>query len=153
MLLDSLSAILEQLVPGHTRLVVFNLAQDRVLLKESSRIVRPRRGGGDLSGLQFGVIDYQTLQNQPCVSDLLSTLLQQELRRAEQPDALIWLGPISDAQTRLQMQRLESSPPSKASIRSTGSRCVLVRGCMRDRPNSGLRCQAASDWTAVWRPV
>ena len=115
MFVDSISTLLAQLPTDHIRLTVFNVTQGRVLLKRESLAFSDLGDvAATLSGLQFSVIDYQTLQNQLRTSDLLKTLLQAELGRAEQPNALIWLGPFSHAQERLQLDRSEKVPAVKS---------------------------------------
>ena len=106
MFVDSLSTLLAQLSTDHIRLIVFNLNQGRVLLqKEHAALSDLGEVAATLRRLQFYVIDYQTLQKQRCASDLLNSLIQAELGKAEQPDALIWLGPHSHAQGRVQLDR------------------------------------------------
>lgn len=96
MLLGTLSALLEQLPTRQVRLVVFNLEQQRVLLREDAFT----RDGLDrvsqsMNELELGTVDYKVLQNRRGHVALLAEMVNRELGEARPADAVVVLGPAT----------------------------------------------------------
>lgn len=90
----SLFTLLQQLPGLAVRLVVFNLAQRKLLFRQDDftqadmgKVIRA------ISELQLALVDYRTLQQAGSPADLLTGLIETELRDAKPPEALIVLGP------------------------------------------------------------
>jgi hypothetical protein len=97
-LVGSIFSLLQQLPAQSVRLVVFNLAQRAVLLRQDSFTANDLDKVITASNqLQLALVDYRTLQQHGGPTDLLAELVQTELRDPQPADALILLGP------RLQM--------------------------------------------------
>ncbi len=97
MLAGSLSSLMEQLPARSVRLIVFNLDQQTVLFrKDGFTAADLDRVTIAANQLQLALVDYRILKNRDKPVDLLSDLLQAELR--EPADAVILLGP----RTRIQ---------------------------------------------------
>jgi len=98
-LVGSLFSLLQQLPAQSVRLVVFNLAQRAVLLRQDGFTAKDLAKVITASNqLQLALVDYRTLQQHGGPADLLADLVQTELRDPQPADALILLGP------RLQMR-------------------------------------------------
>lgn len=93
-LLGALSALLERLPTSAVRLVVFNLAQQRELLRRDS-FSRDWLGEviQTLNQLQLAKVDYSIAQSRTGHLDLLARLINQELCSASPSDAVVILGP------------------------------------------------------------
>ena len=96
LLIGSLSALMERLPARFVRLVVFNLDQQREVYRRES-FTTNAIGDADqaVSGLQLNLIDYQVLQHPNGFRDLLSDLVDGELRSPDPSDAVIFLGPTT----------------------------------------------------------
>lgn len=98
-LVGSLLSLLRQLPAQSVRVVVFNLAQRAVLLRQDNFTTKDLEKVIAASNqLQLALVDYRTLQQHGGPADLLADLVQTELRDPHPADALILLGP------RLQMR-------------------------------------------------
>ncbi|SPE34031.1 conserved hypothetical protein [Candidatus Sulfopaludibacter sp. SbA3] len=94
-LVESLAALLQQLPALSVRLVVFNLDQQAVLLRKVGFVAHDlEQVAQSLEQLQLALVDYRTLQK----GDLLSDLVQGELRTGKPADAIVFLGPHTRTQ-------------------------------------------------------
>ena len=93
-LLTSLASLLDSLPARSVRLVVFNLDQQRELIRQD--ILTPEAFdpvAQSMNNLELGLVDYRVLQNQRGHLGLLAGLVNQELSAAEPSDAVVFLGP------------------------------------------------------------
>jgi len=96
MLLGTLSSLLNRLPVRSTRLVVFNLDQQKELYREDPF------APGDLGQVaqaidtvELGRVDYHILQKPSGHLDLLADLLNRELAEKTQSDVVVFLGPMA----------------------------------------------------------
>jgi hypothetical protein len=96
MLLGTLSSLLERLPTRSVRVVVFNLDQQKELYRKDEFA---SDGFNDVSqaldGLELGAVNYQVLQNQRGHVELLTDLVNQEVKSAQPSDVVLFLGPMS----------------------------------------------------------
>jgi hypothetical protein len=93
-LISMLSALLDQLPARSVRLVVFNLDQQKEVFRRNSFV--PDDFGAvreSLNLLELNLIDYRTLQNRNGYLNLLTKLIEEEVRTEEPADAVVFLGP------------------------------------------------------------
>jgi hypothetical protein len=93
-LLTSLASLLDSLPAKSVRLVVFNLDQQRELIRQD--VLTPEAFdpvAQSMNNLELGLVDYRVLQNQRGHLGLLAGLVNQELRAAEPSDAVVFIGP------------------------------------------------------------
>ena len=94
MLLGLVSSLLDHVRVRSVRLAVFNLEQQRELLwDEAFDPRRLYRVAQSLNTLQLGTVHVDTLRNRHGDVDLLSDMLNRELRAPEPSDAVVFLGP------------------------------------------------------------
>jgi len=94
MLEGSLSALLNQLPAQSVRLVVFNLEQQRVLLRQDGFTAAGIEDVAKaINEIQLGLVDYKVLQNTAGPIELLTNLIDAELQAPEPPDEVVFLGP------------------------------------------------------------
>jgi hypothetical protein len=92
-LLGSLTALLEQLHAQSTRLVVFNLEQQKVLLRKDGLTTAGLQDVAKvIDAAEFGSVDYSTLRNRKGKIDLLTQLTEEERGELHASDALVFLG-------------------------------------------------------------
>lgn len=96
MLLGTLSALLEQTPTRRVRLVVFNLEQQRVLLREDN-FTRDAldRVAQSMNEVELGTVDYQVLRNRRGHLDLLADMVNRELAETPPAEAVVVLGPAT----------------------------------------------------------
>jgi len=94
MLVDSVASLLEQMPARFVRLVMFNLDQQAVLLRKDG-LTRADLGEviDSFNNLDLATVDYRILKQRDAPGDILTGLLQTEMRDAMPPDAVIVLGP------------------------------------------------------------
>ena len=115
MLLGSLSALLERLPSRSVRLVVFNLEQQKEIL---------RRDGFDpealdqvaqsMNALELGSVDYTVLQNRGGHLQLLAELVNREITATEPSDVVVFIGPMSrywDKLPQANLEKARDAPP------------------------------------------
>jgi hypothetical protein len=92
-LLGTLSALLEQLHAQLAGLVVFDLEQQKILLrKEPFTAADLQEVPKLLSEVKPGLVDYSALQNPKGALDLLTQLTEEEGNKLHASDALVFLG-------------------------------------------------------------
>ena len=93
-LLGLLSSLLERVPARSVRLVIFNLDQQKTLLRQDAFAPNAlARVAQSLNGLELGRVDYHVLQNPHGHVDLLAGLMNQELRAETPSDVVVILGP------------------------------------------------------------
>jgi hypothetical protein len=96
MLVGMLSALLERLPTRSVRLVVFNLDQQRELFRLDDFAPKAvEQVAQSINDLQLGVVDYRVLQNPRGHIEVLTDLVNAEIRAKEPSDAVVFLGPPS----------------------------------------------------------
>lgn len=94
MQMGMLASLLEQMRLRSVRLVLFNLDQQRELLRQDDfKPEQMSQVAQALSGLQLGLVDYSVLQNRSGHVNLLADLINRELRAADRSDMVVFLGP------------------------------------------------------------
>ena len=93
-LLGLLSSLLERVPARSVRLVVFNLDQQKTLLRQDAFAPNALgRVAQALNGTELGLVDYHVLQNRRGHVDFLAGLINQELRAETPSDVVVFLGP------------------------------------------------------------
>ena len=101
-LLGSLHALLEQLHAKSARLVVFDLEQQKILLREEPFTAADLQEVEKLlNEVQSGVVDYSALRNPKGAIDLLTQLTEEEGNELHASDALVFLGLHSQGNTTI----------------------------------------------------
>ena len=94
LLLGLLSSLLERVPARSVRLVVFNLDQQKTLLRQDALAPGALgRVAQALNGTELGLVDYHVLQNRRGHVDFLAGLINQELRAETPSDVVVFLGP------------------------------------------------------------
>ncbi len=107
-LLGLLSSLLERLPARSVRLVIFNLDQQKTLLRQDGLTPGTlNRVAQALNGLELGRVDYHVLQNPQGHVDLLAGLMNQELRAETPSDVVVILGPATRYLDRVPPAALE----------------------------------------------
>jgi hypothetical protein len=95
-LLGLLSSLLERVPARSVRLVIFNLDQQKTLLRLDAFSPNALgRVAQSLNSLELGRVDYHVLQNPRGHVDLLAGLMNQELRAEAPSDVVVILGPAT----------------------------------------------------------
>jgi hypothetical protein len=93
-LLGLLSSLLERVPTRSVRLVLFNLEQQKTLLRQDAFAPDALgRVAQSLNGVELGRVDYHVLQNPHGHVDFLAGLINQELRAETPSDVVVFLGP------------------------------------------------------------
>ena len=93
-LLGLLSSLLERVPARSVRLVIFNLEQQKTLLRQDAFAPDALgRVAQSLNGVELGRVDYHVLQNPHGHVDFLAGLINQELRAETPSDVVVFLGP------------------------------------------------------------
>jgi hypothetical protein len=95
-LLGLLSSLLERVPARSVRLVIFNLGQQKILLRQDAFAPNALgRVAQSLNGLELGRVDYHVLQNPRGHVGLLASLMNQELHAETPSDVVVILGPAT----------------------------------------------------------
>jgi hypothetical protein len=95
----TLTALMRQLPMKSVRLVMFNMDLRSVLLREDEfSLEKIGKVTSTLKDLQTLVVDYRTLQQKP--GDMISDLVQEELKNLQRSDTLILIGPSNFRYTK-----------------------------------------------------
>jgi hypothetical protein len=93
-LLGLLSSLLERVPARSVRLVIFNLDEEKTLLRQDAFAPDALdRVAQSLNGLELGRVDYHVLQNPRGHVDFLAGLMNLELRAEAPSDVVVILGP------------------------------------------------------------
>jgi hypothetical protein len=108
LLLGLLSSLLERVPARSVRLVVFNLDQQKTLLRQDALAPGALgRVAQALDGIELGLVDYHVLQNPKGHVDFLAGLMNQELRAETPSDVVVFLGPETRYEDKLPQAALE----------------------------------------------
>lgn len=109
LLLGSLLSLLKQTSFSQIKLVAFNLDQQKELVHEDrfdasgwDKLVRAT------TQLELGRVSYQVLQQRRGHADLLTRLVEDELKAAQPADVVLFLGPTARQEEKLQLPPVES---------------------------------------------
>jgi len=109
-LLGLLSSLLERVPTRSVRLVIFNLDQQKILLRQDAfapKRARPR--GASPERHRTRVVDYHVLQNPYGHLGLLAGLMNQELHAETPSDVVVFLGPATRYGAEVPQAALEDS--------------------------------------------
>jgi hypothetical protein len=110
LLLGLLSSLLERLPARSVSLVVFNLDQQKTLLRQDALAPGALgRVAQALNGIELGLVDYHVLQNPKGHVDFLAGLMNLELRAEPPSDVVVFLGPETRYEDKLPPTALEDS--------------------------------------------
>jgi hypothetical protein len=103
-----LSSLLERVPVRSVRLVVFNLDQQKTLLRQEAFAPGALgRVAQALNGTELGLVDYHVLQNPRGHVDFLASLMNQELRAEAPSDVVVFLGPETRFADKVSQAELE----------------------------------------------
>jgi hypothetical protein len=124
MLLDSLVALMEEMPVRAVRLVVFNLEQQKELLRKDGFTLEALPEVAQvLNSLQPAAVDYRAVQKPGGAANFIENLVKQEIHASPPPSAVVFLGPKSIYKekpspnfgpapgAKLQFFYLQSEPP------------------------------------------
>jgi hypothetical protein len=96
MILDAMVALMEEMPAVSVRLVMFNLEQQKELLrKDGFTIEALPEVARAFDAVQPATVDYSVLQNPTATVDFIQSLVKQEIHASEPPGAVVFLGPRS----------------------------------------------------------
>src|SRR5262249_25168667 len=96
LLVGLLSSLLERLPTRSVRLVVFNLDQQRELFRQDDFSPKAlEQVAQAINDLQLGVVDYRVLQNRRGPVEVVTDLVNREMRAKEPSDVVLFLGPTA----------------------------------------------------------
>jgi hypothetical protein len=108
MLMGLLSSLLERVPARSVRLVIFNLDQQKTLLRQDAFAPDALdRVAQSLNGFELGRVDYHVLQNPLGHVDFLAGLMNLELRAETPSDVVVFLGPETRYSDKLPQAALE----------------------------------------------
>ena len=109
-LVSSLSSLLEHVPTTSVRLVVFNLDQQRELYRSDNFTLRSlNQVFSSVNDIELGLVDVQVLSNRRGHLDLISDMVNQELRSQPPADAVVFLGPIARFEDKVPRQAFEKT--------------------------------------------
>jgi hypothetical protein len=110
MLVSSLSSLLEHVPVSSVRLVVFNLDQQKELYRQDGfRLNSLNQVFSSVNGMELGLVDVQVLENRRGHVDLISDMVNQEIRSQPPSDAVVFLGPMARFDDKVPRQSLEKA--------------------------------------------
>jgi hypothetical protein len=155
MLLGALSALVERVPASSVRLVVFNLEQQKELLRRDGFTLESiDEVARTLNELKLGKVDVQVLQSRTGHLDLLAGLINRELRADPPADVVIFLGPRERYHDKLPAKALE--PHSGAAPRFLYLACRAprqVQGGLAGDQGSDVASGMLLDMTPAWDGV
>jgi len=109
-LVSSLSSLLEHVPTTFVRLVVFNLDQQKELYRKDGFTLRLlNQVFTTMNKMELGLVDLQVLENRHGPVDLISDMVNQELRSDPPADAVVFLGPIARYGDKVPREALEKA--------------------------------------------
>ncbi|HYL75270.1 MAG TPA: hypothetical protein VEU96_13750 [Bryobacteraceae bacterium] len=113
MLAGMLSALMEQLPAREVRLVVFNLEQQRIVMRNDNFAPEEIENVSKaINEQQLASVDYSVVNNPKGTVDLLTGLVETEVRREKPSDAVIFLGSHSRTVDSIPALAMNSRPPA-----------------------------------------
>jgi hypothetical protein len=109
-LVSSLSSLLEHVPTTSVRLVVFNLDQQKELYRKDGFTRRSlNQVFSSVNDVEMGLVDVQVLENRRGHVDLISDMVNQEIRAEPPSDAVVFLGPMARFEDKIPRQALETT--------------------------------------------
>ena len=109
-LVSSLSSLLEHVPTTSVRLVVFNLDQQKELYRKDGFTLRSlNQVFSSVNDMELGLVDVQVLENRRGHVDLISEMVNQEIRSQPPSDAVVFLGPMARFEDKIPRQALEKT--------------------------------------------
>ena len=109
-LVSSLSSLLEHVPATSVRLVVFNLDQQKELYRQDGFTLNSlNQVFSSVNGMELGLVDVQVLENRRGHVDLISEMVNQEIRSQPPSDAVVFLGPTARYDDKVPRQSLEKT--------------------------------------------
>jgi hypothetical protein len=109
-LVSSLSSLLEHVPTTSVRLVVFNLDQQKELYRRDNFTLRSlNQVFSSVNDMELGLVDVQVLSNRRGHLDLITDMVNQELRSQPPSDAVVFLGPMARFDDKVPRQSLEKA--------------------------------------------
>jgi len=110
--LGELASLLEQAPARLVRLVVFSLAQQKVLFREDDfHLDDLNRVAETIYNLQLATVDYHALQRPTGDADLLAEMVNREMGAAEPSQTVIFVGPYGPSPNHVPRGALRGPPP------------------------------------------
>ena len=96
MFLDAMIALMEEMPAASVRLVMFNLEQQREILRKDGFTTEALpEVARALDAVQPAPVDYSVLQNPTATVDFIQSLVNQEIHASQPSGAVVFLGPRS----------------------------------------------------------
>ena len=109
-LVSSLSSLLEHVPATSVRLVVFNLDQQKELYRQDGFTLNSlTQVFASVNGMELGLVDIQVLENRRGHVDLISDMVNQEIRSQPPSDVVVFLGPTARFDDKVPRQSLETT--------------------------------------------
>jgi hypothetical protein len=109
-LVSSLSSLLEHVPTTSVRLVVFNLDQQKELYRRDGFTLRSlNQVFSSVNDIELGLVDVQVLSNRRGHLDLITDMVNQELRSQPPSDAVVFLGPMARFEDKVPRQAFEKT--------------------------------------------
>ena len=108
-LVSSLSSLLEHVPTVSVRLVVFNLDQQKELYRKEGFTLRSmNQVFSTINEMQLSLVDVQVLGNRRGYVDMISDMVNQEIRSQPPSDAVVFLGPTARLEDKIPRESLEA---------------------------------------------
>lgn len=109
-LMSTVSALLERVPARSVRLVLFNLEQQKELLRKENFLLQEMwQVSQAMTNVELGLVDYQVLQNKRGHVDLLTDLVNRETQAQPPSDVVLFLGPSTRFFDRVPQASLEKA--------------------------------------------
>ena len=96
MLMSTVSSLMERVPARSVRLVLFNLEQQKELYRKDNFMLQDMvQVSQAMTNVELGKVDFQVLQNKKGHVDLLTDLVNREVREQAPSDVVLFLGPAS----------------------------------------------------------
>jgi hypothetical protein len=107
-LVSSLTSLLEHVSTTSIRLVVFNLDQQKELYrKDDFKLNSLNQVFSSVNHMELGLVDVQVLEHRRGHVDLISEMVNLEIRSQPPSDAVVFLGPMARFEDKIPRQSLE----------------------------------------------
>ena len=109
-LMSAVSALLERVPARSVRLVLFNLEQQKELLRKENFLLQEMwQVSQAMNNVELGLVDYQVLQNKRGHVDLLTEMVNREVQAQPPSDVVLFLGPSTRFFDAVPQARLEKA--------------------------------------------
>jgi len=108
-LVSSLSSLLEHVPTVSVRLVVFNLDQQKELYRKEGFTLRSmNQVFSSINDMELSLVDVQVLEHRRGHVDMISDMVNQEIRSQPPSDAVVFLGPTARFEDKIPRESLEA---------------------------------------------